>query len=270
MARKIQLYACVLLSLALLACSRAVGPDVVPREEWKVVFSAGQIATVRETFPDFEPPKVEPTVSLSDPAKLTGYVFEPARFFGAASPKGYRQLASGALVETNGYDCPVNLQKNTGTYFDLVGNKQQFALQVRTIDPRNQLRGRMGLPALSSHNSPLITADYGRPCADIAEIQDVIAKTKEALAAEFPEIASVSEIDVRITLEPTIFWVIGSNFGDTWAGGVISKDGSQFAVRVILFYISNSDFRIADWREFLVWEMTNYYLLKIGKPEFVF
>jgi len=260
----------LLLTCNLLACASS-SPEVATGVDWVVVLTMEQISRVRETFPDYEPPKASPAARLSNPAQLTRYSYQPARFFKAPSPTGYRLISKfGLRVENNGYECPPNLLKRTGTYFSLQGSAVPFELRQTKFDPRNSLRGRMGVPPLQTHSSPIIASDYAMACADLEEIENVIAKTKEAIAAEFPETALVQESDLQITIEPTIFWVAGSNFGDTWAGGATKKDGSQYQIRVILFYVSQTDFRIADWREFLVWEMTNYYLLKIGRPEFVF
>ena len=82
-----------------------------------------------------------------------------------------------------------------------------------------------------------------------------------------PAVASVEPRRCEVVIEPTIMYVQGSNFGDVWAGGMTVPSGTgTFRIHVVLFYITG-DRRVTDWREFLVSEAINCYVLAVGRSD---
>jgi hypothetical protein len=171
------------------------------------------------------------------------------------------------LVETNGFDLPdiSDPLPSTGLYYDRQGVQYSFSLNIDTFRPLNDLEQRMGVPL--SSNAPTIQVDRRTPKVSMAEVESILFQVRDSLAMRFAEIANVDPARVEIVVEPSTFYVLNSNFGDSWAGGFTRPlNAGRYRIHVMFFYIS-SQRRIADWREYLISEAINFYVLAIGRPD---
>lgn len=112
-----------------------------------------------------------------------------------------------------------------------------------------------------------IEVDRRESRLDLNEVDRIMYDVRDAVATRLPQVANVDPRNAQIVLEPTIFYVRGSNFGDTWAGGATTPLGNNaYRIRVLFFYI-NSQRRVMDWREFLIHEAINFYVMSVGRPD---
>ena len=190
-----------------------------------------------------------------------------ALFFGPPRPQGMKPTSKEILLETNGFDGPQQPQllPSAGTYFDRQGNQFTFELGQVTLNPLNDLESRMQVPL--SPGAPVIVADRRIARLDPAEVAQILQSVQSSMAIKLPEVATVDLRRCEVVIEPSIFFVRGSNFGDTWAGGMTEDLGNaNYRLHVMVFYIS-SERRVADWREYLVSEAINFFVLSVGRRD---
>jgi hypothetical protein len=233
------------------------------------VMTSQQVATVRQTFPFFQPEEFTPGVNPSNPVKFTPNDFEPAQFFGPAQPQGMTPTPSGILLETNGYDLPDQplLLGTTGTYFDRVsGQPYQFSLGKIVRSPLNILEERMGVP--DTPDAPTISIDLRNDRIDPAYVDNLLFTIRSQLAIAFPQIMDVDPRNCEVVIEPSVFYVHGSNYGNTWAGGLTEYlGGGRYRIHLEVFYISGGTRLITNWADYMVDEATNFYVASIGRPD---
>lgn len=232
---------------------------------WQPIFSPQEIAVVRQTFPLFQPALIAPGTPL-DPTQFTPYNFAPGMFFGPPNPQGFVATPSGIQLETNGYDqlVPTTLP-GSGTYFDLNGKSYTFTLGTITRSPLNILQGYMGVP--QTPNAPTITIDLTKSRVDPAYVDNLMFTLRSQYAMALPDIANVDPRNAQIVMEPTIFYVQGSTFGNTWAGGLLEHlGGSSYKIHLEVFYIADQQ-RIFNWADFMIDEALNFYVSSVGRPD---
>jgi hypothetical protein len=251
---------------ALVGCSNwSPGPS----GPFAPILTAQQVAIVRQTFPFFQPEEFTPGVNLANPLSFTPNNFEPAQFFGPAHPQGMRPTPSGILLETNGYDSQEQplLLPATGTYFDEVsGQPYQFSLGMIVRSPQNLLEERLGVPL--TPDAPTISIDLRKDRIDPAYVDSLLFTIRAQLAMALPQIMNVDPRRCEVVIEPTIFYVYGSNYGNTWSGGLTeSIDDGRYRLHLEAFYISKGGRRIANWADYMIDEATNFYVASVGRPD---
>ncbi len=239
--------------------------DPQPAVGWKPILSAAQVAIVRQTFPEFQPELYQPGTDPLNRAALRPDNFAPARFFGPPRPQAFKLTPGGVRLETNGYDLPdIPLAlPSTGTYFHPDLTSYTISLGPALHSPLDELQSRMR--ASRTHNGPIIVWDRRNGRLNPAEVDTVLTAVRESVALEFPEAAQLPISTCAVTIEPTIFFVRGSNRGDTWAGG-LTENKNQ--LHVMYFYIDGNGL-IQDWHNFLVSEGLNCFLNAAAHEEFV-
>jgi hypothetical protein len=259
------------LSLMLLAgcISRAPeNPTISPRfARLQPILSDSEVAVVRQTFPAFQPELIAEGFNPNGGGQFTPQNFSPAVFFGPPNTRGMRQTDGGIFLETNGYDGAslVESLPPTGTYFDRLRTPYEFQLGPVELNPLNQLESRMKTSLTS--NPPKILLDRRKARVDPADVDLIMYRVRDAVAMRLPAVASVEPRRCEVVIEPTIMYVLRSNFGDVWAGGMTVPLGNgNFRIHVVLFYITG-DRRVTDWREFLVSEAINCYVLAVGRSD---
>lgn len=234
-----------------------------PGPDWHPIFSAQEVATVRQTFPLYQPSLIAPGTPL-DSSQFTPDNFAPAMFFGPPNPRGLVPTPSGIQLETNGYDevVPPTLPAS-GTYFHLDGSQYTFTLQPITRSPLNILQGYMGVA--QTQNAPTVTIDLTKTKVDPTYLDTLMLTLRSQYAMALPAIANVDPRNAEIVIEPTIFFVEGSDFGNTWAGGLTeSLGGGRYRIHLVVFYIADLNF---NWADFLIDEALNFYVISAGRPD---
>jgi hypothetical protein len=223
------------------------------------------VAVVRETFPKFEPEQF-PQGQVSA-GTITPQNFSPAQFWGPARPQGMRLTPRGILVETNGFDLEdmTDMLPPSGVYFDRQANQYNVDLNTVFLSALTDLENRMQLPL--TPNPPFIRVNHREARVDLLELESILYQVRDALSLRLPEVSGVDPGRLEIIIEPSIFYVRNSNFGDTWAGGLIQPlSGGRYRIHLMLFYI-NGQRHVSDWRVYLVSEAINFYVLSIGRPD---
>ncbi len=266
----------LLLAFATYSCTQLSAPNpntgvsnsnTVLAQNASPLLSAQQIATVRETLPHFKPEQFAPGLNPLDAASFAPGNFMPAFFLGDPQSSGFVTTPLGLPVDLRGFDLPDQpmLIPSDGTYFDRQLNKYSFTLGAVDLVPLHNLESRMQLPL--TLNPPTLTVDRRGARIDPNEIDRIMFAVKDSVAMRFPQAMNVDLSRCEIIIEPTIFYVTGTNFGNTWAGGAIHELGNgRYRIRVVVFYI-NGQRRVADWREFLVHEAINFLVLAIGRAD---
>ena len=231
------------------------------------ILSAAQVAEVHSTFPNFSPELFDPSINPMDANSLVPATFSPAYFFGPATAGTYSRTTLGLNLNLNGFDSPnqpMYLPSN-GIYFDRQGNSFPISLGPFTLVPLNDLEARLNVPL--SPNAPVLNLDRRRARIDPAEIDQIMLTVRNSVATKLPAVMGVNFDSCDITIEPAIFYVSATNFGNIWAGGTTERLGNgRYRIRVEVFYI-NGQQRIADWREFLVHEAINFFVLSVGRDD---
>jgi hypothetical protein len=191
----------------------------------------------------------------------------PALFLGGLVSAESVRTPLGLQVAPNGFDLSDQpmLLPSDGPYFDRQLNQYSFTLGTVDLIPLHNLEGRMHVPL--TPNPPILTVDRRRLRIDPNEIDRIMFTVRDSVAMRFPQAMNVDLSRCDIIIEPTIFYITGTNFGNTWAGGAIEELGNgRYRIRVSVFYI-NGQRRVADWREFLVHEAINFLVLAIGRAD---
>lgn len=236
---------------------------------WQPILSDGEVAIVRQTFPEFHAEIFASGFNPNGGAAYTPGNFSPALFFGVPLAEGMKPTPAGVMLETNGYDGShvAELLPPKGTYFDRFRNPYEFELGSFVFDPLDQLEARMGVSR--TPGAPRITVDRRKVRVDPSEVDRILLGVRQAIAQRFPEIAGVDPRRCEVVIEPTTFYATGTNYGDTWAGGMTRPLGNgSYRLHVLVFYI-NGERHIFDWREFLVSEAINCYVSAIGRTDLV-
>lgn len=262
-------YVFILVTLLMLASCAGSGdpPQHTPLGHLEPILSTQQVAQVRSTFLDFSPELFDQGANPMDPATFIPGKFSPALFLGPTIPGAYVRTPLGLNVNLNGFDGPNQpmLLPASGTYFDRQLNAYSISLGQYDLVPLYNLENRMQL-ALTP-NPPILTVDRRRLRIDPTEIDRIMFTVKDSVAMRFPQAMNVDLARCDIIIEPTIFYITGTNLGNTWAGGAIEELGNgRYRIRVAVFYI-NGQRRVADWREFLVHEAINFLVLAIGRGD---
>jgi hypothetical protein len=244
-------------------------PQAARNASWSPVLTSEEISLIRQTIPPFEPELFPQGAPASNGEPLTPENFSPAVFWGYARPRGMRTSPRGIMIETNGYD-GADLPDSLGpdvTYVDRNHQKYQVTLGLVDLNPLHNLERRMG--GSLSLNPPPLVVDQRIPRASIGEVENIILSVQSAVSIRLPEVASVDPRTCEVVIEPTIFYVSQSNHGSTWAGGLTETIGSnRYRLHVEFFYI-NSQRAFADWRQFLVHESINCFVLAVGRSDLV-
>ena len=176
---------------------------------------------------------------------------------------------NGIAIQTNGFDYlqASDLPPSQFTYINLYANQFPIRLGLKNLVALHNLENRMKVPLTS--NPPVIAVDQRVLRVDPQEIEKVLDLVRDAVLRYFPAGESIDIHKCEIVIEPTIFYVVNSNFGNTWAGGLTKRlDGGKYRIHVILFYI-NSQGEVYDWRDFLVHEVINFYVMELGREDLV-
>jgi len=171
------------------------------------------------------------------------------------------------MLETNGFDQATQsgLMPPQGTYFDRQGNSFTFELAAIVLDPLSDLESRMGYAPTFA--GPKISVDQRQARLDAAEVDTILSGVQKAVAVYFPDAANVAPQLAEIVIAPSIFYVRGSNLGDTWAGGLTESLGSgRYRLTVVVFYIDGQR-RVVQWSQYLAGEAINFYVLSVGRPD---
>jgi hypothetical protein len=257
-------------SVAFFGCGPPSGsrPGIVrpePGPNWQTIFAPQEIAVVRHVFPLYQPALIAPGTPLN-PTMFRPEDAAPAMFFGAPMPKGFLPTPSGIQLETNGYDevVPATLPAG-GTYFHVDGTQFTFTLNPITRSPLNILQGYLGVA--QTQNAPTITIDLTKTKVDPTFVDSLMFTLRSQYAMALPDIANVDPRNAEIVIEPTILFVEGSNFGNSWAGGVTEPlGGGRYRIHLVLFYISDSH-ALVNWTDYLIDEALNFYVLSVGRPD---
>jgi len=264
-------FAVLLFSLvAIFACQQGnefPTPQQVRGLNWQPVLTSAEVALIRQAIPPFEPERFAEGSSTLTAGVLTPENFAPAVFWGYARPRGMRTSQSGIMIETNGFDAddlPTRLPSQV-TYIDRNHQQYQITLGLLDLNPLHNLERRMG--GSLTLNPPALVVDQRVPRASMEEIEDIVLRVQSAVSLRLPQVASIQPRACEVVVEPTIFYVTGSNYGDTWAGGrTESLGGNRYRLHVEFFYI-NSQRAFADWRQFLVHETINCFVFAVGRPD---
>lgn len=179
-----------------------------------------------------------------------------------------RPTPNGILVETNGFDSPdmVSPIPPQGTYFDCGDSPFGYAANSPSWSPLNLYQSQIGGEQTAGADTETIDVAEGR--VSLSEIDSTLQFVQQQLAIALPAVAKVDEHNVDIVIEPTIFYVTDTNFGDTWAGGMTEDlGGGKYRIHVQVFYISqavNGVYTATNWRDYLVFEAMNFYLESVG------
>lgn len=241
-------------------------PSIPPPANWSPIMSQAQMDTVRQTFPNFISPKIAPGTDLH--GSLSPSNFAPAVFFGYSSGQNSLTTPMGVQLAANGYDGldqPVLLPDH-GTYYDSQNNP--FTYQLGTLDlvPLNKLEERMHVPLTAG--APILTVNRRSGRVDPAEVDRILIAVRDAFLGYFGQTSTVDIRKCQISIEPSIFYVQGSNFGSGWAGASTQQVGNNnILIRLSVFYISGSSKVLVNWQMYLVDEAINFYALSIGRPD---
>ena len=237
----------------------------------KPILAPQQVSVVQEVFPKFQPEGFSPgTDPLMAPA-LVPSDFSPAEFLGPPIPAAAEQTPMGISVETNGYDGTAVLSElpSPGVYFDRSLQPHTFTLGVVNRSPLNLLQGRMGVPL--TPDAPTVNIDLRASQVNLTRIDEDMVFIRDQLSEQLPAIAGVDPTNAKIVIEPSIFYVYGSNFGNTWAGGVTeATGGGHYMIHLADFYITfdpSGNMVIVNWEDYLVDEAINFYVLSVGRPD---
>lgn len=238
-----------------------------PGPGWSTILSDQQLTVVRQTFPLFQPELFAPGTDPKSTDSLSPGNFSPALFLGPQSREGMKTTPAGVLLETNGYDASPSsvLLPASGTYFDRRGNAFTFELRTTTIVPLSYLPSQVTSTAALPW--PRLDDDHRKPLVAPEEVDEILLTVHDSVALAVPEVANIPLNACQVKIEPSIFFVSGSNFGNTWSGGMTEEIGNGTSkVHVVIFYI-NAEGRVADWREFLAFEAINCYVLAAGRRD---
>lgn len=237
------------------------------------ILTPQEVADVRQTFAKFQPEEFAGGVSPTVPAQdLIPFDFAPAQFFGPPTQTADVETTPlGISVRANGYDTasyPDELAPK-GIYFNWSQQPNLFTLSVANRSPLNELEGRMGLPL--TPGAPTVDIDLRKGRVDLSRIDQDMSFIQGQLAEVLPDISQVDPTNAQIVIEPTIFYVQNSNFGDTWAGGETEPlGGNKYQIHLADFYIrfdSQGNMIIVNWEDYLVDEAINFYVMSIGRGD---
>ncbi len=239
----------------------AVGHD------WYSPLSASDLATIRQTFPDFMPELFAPGTDPLNRLALRPTNFRPARFFGEAVTMAAHTTTQGVELEFNGYDTTRTPDQigASGTYFDPQRNPIPVQFGIVEVAPLNKIEARMNLPL--TPGAPAVVYDRRDWRVRSEEVDRILVEVRDSLALRLPNVANVPLSTCRVTIRSSIFYVQGSNFGDTWAGGVTrTTSGGKYHLEVSVFYISAQRL-VTDWRAYLIDEAINFFVLSVGRGD---
>ncbi|MBI3405946.1 MAG: hypothetical protein HY046_10870 [Acidobacteria bacterium] len=242
-------------------------PSTTQSASMQATLDDQQIQIVRQTFPRFQSERVALGVNPTNRGALVPSNFSPALFFGSTQG-GAQNLTSGGIpFVANGYDDqnivpPLPL---SGTYFDPQKNMYSISLSQFQVSPLNKLEARMSLPP--SPAADMIMIDRGNPRVTAFKIETTLRSVQLALSQKFPQVMNVDLRNCEIVIEPTIFYVTMSNFGNSWAVGMTESLGQgKYRIHVSVFYISSQRV-IVDWQTTLIDEAINFFVLSIGRGD---
>lgn len=245
-----------------------------PGPSWTPTLSPADIAVVRQAFPLFLPAYIAPGFSPCNESSLLPSNFAPAEFFGLPSPQGMKPTLMGLMVESNGYDSlstPPELPSSV-TYFDCSGNPVQVFLSSVSWAPLNLIQQKLGMPQTSG--AATIDIDLREARVSFEEIDALFQFVQQQLSIALPQVASVDPRNCSIIIQPTMFYVMGSQDGNTWAGGVTQDAGDgKYLVRVLEYHMNQKAGNVlivSNWKKYLLFESMNYYLEAIGRPDLAF
>lgn len=269
--KKWKLHLLVLLVIQTIsACGYSSSDVVAPKVQsnWVPTISEVNLPIVQQFFPLFEPTRVSPGTSLCGSGPFTPANVAPGSFLGAAQSQGMKATPNGVMVETNGFDSsnlPAPLLSQ-GTYFDCADNPFTYILDPVSELPLNLYQSQSGIPQTPGAAAESIDLREGG--VSLSEIDDTLQFVQQQLAIVLPAVASVDEHNVEVVIEPTIFYVTDTNFGNSWAGGMTeSLGGGKYRIHVVVFFMHqpvNGEYTITNWREYLVFEAMNFYLESVG------
>lgn len=235
---------------------------------WQSNMTSAQIAVVRSAFPDFQPELFKPGTDPNDRSKLGVSNFQPARFFGPGNQQSQLTTTpAGIIVETLGFDVmmvPPALPLNP-PYYDPSGALYNLDLRLQRVSALHKIEERLGMPPSSS--GPWIEYDPTGWQVSTVEIDRILSEVRNSIAIQLPQVQNVPLSRCQVRIEPTIFWVQNSNFGNTWAGGLTrSLPGGHYRLHLALFYVNGQRVQ-NDWRRLLIDEGINCLVLSIGRPD---
>jgi hypothetical protein len=266
---KVEMSLCIGLALLLVSCSQ--GTTIVNSKtdsSWQPSLTSAQIAVVQSVFPDFQPELFKPGTNPSMRTELRVANFQPARFFGQGNGQSQFLVTPGGVhVEAHGFDImtvPPALPMHP-PYFEPDGTAYSLDLRLQTISALHKIEERLGLPL--SPSGPWIEYDPTNWQVSASEIDRILTDVQASLARRLPQVLNVPLSRCQVAIEPTIFWVRNSNFGDTWAVGLTqSLSGGDYRLHLALFYVSGERVQ-NDWRRVLIDEGINCFVLSIARPD---
>ena len=115
--------------------------------------------------------------------------------------------------------------------------------------------------------APIFTYDRRNARIDPSEVESILRAVQTAVATYLPAAAQVDVRQCEVVIEPSIFYMNSSNLGNLWAGGVTHDlGGGRFRLRVMILYI-NGNGEVFDWRQFLVDEALNFFVISVGRRD---
>lgn len=246
-------------------CVSSGGPHIVAPQvgsDWKPALTAQQIATVRQTFPQFLPALYAPGFSpMSPPGSYSPSNLDPEQFFGMPHPQGLKPTPLlGILLETNGFDGtqvpdPV---PTGGTYYDSMGNPYTLNMNVITRCPVNILRGYMNLAP--DQNAPVVTIDPTRTRVSPAEIDSFMSTLRGQFAMAIPAIANVDPRNATIVIESSYFYVSGLGYAHGFTEQI---DNTHYRLHLSVFDVDRYK-NVSNWQDVMVDEALNFYVYSTG------
>lgn len=242
-----------------------------PCAKCEPILSPQQVSIVQEVFPHFQPEAFSPGTNPLATSGLLPSNFSPAEFLGPPAQEADKSTPMGISVETNGYDgasVPSELA-SPGVYFNRSLQSCNFALGVIKRSPLNLLQGRMHAPL--TPGAPTLEIDLRSTQVNLTRIDEDMIFIRDQLSEQLPAVAGVDPTNAKIVIEPSIFYVYGSNFGNTWAGGMTQAAGNgHYTIHLADFYIRfdpSGNMIISNWEDYLVDEAINFYVLSVGRPD---
>jgi hypothetical protein len=246
--------------------SGVVAPQV--GSNWSPTISGADLAIVQQVFPLYLPTMVSPGTSLCGSGPFLPTNVSPSSFFGAGQSEDMKPTPGGIMVQTNGFDSPnvATPLPSEGTYFDCSDQPFIFNLDVVSPSPLNLYQAQDGIA--QTPGAAAESVDLNEGTVSLAEIDSTLQFVKQQLAIALPAVAGVDEHNVEIVIEPTIFYVTDTNFGNTWAGGMTqSLGGGKYRIHVVVFFMYqpvNGNYTVANWKDYLIFEAMNFYLESVG------
>ncbi len=237
---------------------------------WQPMEAPNQVKSNQQAFALYRPDLVDPGYLPLNGRPLLPWNYAPALFFGPGMTENPKALPNGAMIWTNGFDSlPASAMPPAQfTVYDLFGASHDVQLGPKQVTPLWNMEQRLKVPLTNNPRSLMV--DQRNLTIDLQEVNQLVDLSRDAVVTYFSQAASVDIRNCDIIIEPSIFFVPASNFGSVWAGGLTHATVTgKFRIHVMLFFI-NSQGTAYDWRDFLMHEVINFYLVSIGRPDLAF